>query len=244
MSDEMGQRIAAIIRHDLAEEAAAGFPLLRRFPNSATSGIPAYFANLNRPEQDALLDALAHYSVITWSHEVVREKKAHPIFGPYLARQPSYPDGDWYGERPKTGLLKKRVVETLERAGYTPRKRESKWQRHVAEFTHPDPSFAGYMMISFEPGLMRQLDFGLRNWMRAQLRTQLPLLGPREFIPIVHSLSYDHLWHGAGTNNPVCCDLITEGNLEETLALFVAILDRLTMLAGHINKLAFPHRTR
>jgi len=102
MSEGLRSQIAAIIRHDLAGEATAGFPLLQRFPNSETTGVSGYFAGICRPGREILLDALAYYSTVKWSHEVVRQKMAHPVLGPFLARHPSYPPGDWYGARPKS----------------------------------------------------------------------------------------------------------------------------------------------
>src|SRR5258708_6075372 len=110
MSEGLRSQIAAIVRHDLAEEATAGFPLLHRFPNSETNGVPGYFARMSPPDREILLDALAYYSSVKWSHEVVRQKMAHPVLGPFLARHPSYPPGDWYGERPKKSLLKRSVA--------------------------------------------------------------------------------------------------------------------------------------
>src|SRR5208283_1880926 len=92
-------RFAAIVREDLAAETAAGFPLIRRFPNSEVVGAPDYVSRLTEADRGRLLDALAHYSTLWWSHDVVREKKAHPVLGPYLARHPSYPASDWYGGR-------------------------------------------------------------------------------------------------------------------------------------------------
>jgi hypothetical protein len=236
MPEGLRSQIAALIRQDLAAEAGAGFPLLQRFPNSETAGIPAYFARLSAPDREALLDALAHYSTIKWSHEVVREKRAHPVLGPFLAKRPSYPPGDWYGERPKKSLLKKSVREALANAGFARIKRESPSQSDVLEFSHP--SFEGRLIVSFDPGFPRQMDFGFCEWLRGDLRKLFALQNPREFIPIVGRLTYDHLWHGAGTNNPVCWDVITEKNLEETTRLLVEVLERLTALAARVNGLA------
>jgi hypothetical protein len=229
--------VAAIIRHDLAEEAAAGFPLIRRFPNSETACVPGCFSRLSQADREILLDALAHYSSVKWSHEIVREKKAHPVLGPFLAKQPSYPPGDWYGGRPKKSLLKRTVVERLTPAGFVQRKRESNWPADIVRFSHPDPSFEGHLTIGFDPGFPRQMDFGFRDWMRADLIRQFEPLGSREFIPIMLSLSYDHLWHGAGTNNPVCWDVITVENLEDTVSVLVEALERLATLARRINGL-------
>ncbi len=51
--------MAAIIRQDLAEEAAAGFPLLKRFPNSEIASVPGYFTSIAPADREILLDALA-----------------------------------------------------------------------------------------------------------------------------------------------------------------------------------------
>lgn len=242
MSEELRSRIAGIVRDDLAAEAEAGFPLLRRFPNSETAGVPAYIARLSKANRESLLDALAHYSTVKWSHEVVREKRAHPVLGPYLAKQPLYPSGDWYGERSKKSLLKKSVTERLGVAGFVRKKREPASPSDVLEFAHPDPSFAGRLIVSFDPGLLRQMDFGFRDWLCPDLSKHFELPNPREFIPIIGWLAYDHLWHGAGTNNPVCWDLVAEKRLEETGGLLVEILERLTTLAARINSLAVKAR--
>lgn len=238
MAEQLRSEIAGIIRRDMAEEASAGFPLLTRFPNSETVGIPAYFSRLSSADRDALLDALAHFSTVKWSHDIVREKKAHPVLGPFLAKQPIYPPGDWYGDRPKKTHLKKTVLEELTRIGYVRGGEKSNRPRDVIELVHPDPAFSGYLLLSFDPGFPRQLDFGFRKWLHPSLCSDFPPLGPRDFIPIMSSLTYDHLWHGAGTNNPICWDVITEGNLEKTVTVLREVLERLTALASRINQLA------
>ena len=241
-SEDLRSRIAAMIRHDLAEEAAAGFPLLGRFPNSDIAGVPICFSRMSQADREILLDALAYYSTIKWSHDIVREKQAHPVLGPYLARQPSYPPGDWYGARPKKSLLKRTVVEKLADAGFTRNKSQPGQPANVIAFSHPDPNFEGHLIINFDPGLLRQMDFGFRNWMCADLIKHFEPLGPRDFIPIMNSMTYDHLWHGAGTNNPICWDLITEKNLEADVCLLVDTLERLVVLAGRINGLGVSTR--
>jgi hypothetical protein len=235
VSEELRSQIAAIIRQDMAAEAQAGFALLQRFPNSETASVPAYFARLARPDQDSLLDALAHYSTLKWSHEIVLEKRAHPVLGPYLAKQPLYPKRDWYGERPKKSQLKKSITEALIAAGYSRQKRDGTSPSSVVEFSHPDPSVKARLIVSFDPGLMRQMDFGFREWLHPDLSRHFELQNPREFIPAIGWLAYDHLWHGAGTNNPVCWDLIAEVNVEETGRLLVEVLERLTQLAARVN---------
>ncbi|HEY1876919.1 MAG TPA: hypothetical protein VGG66_05590, partial [Rhizomicrobium sp.] len=135
MAEELHSEIAAVIRHDMAAEAQTGFPLLQRFPNSETACVPPCFARLAKPDQDSLLDALAHYSTLKWSHEIVLEKRAHPVLGPYLAKQPLYPKRDWYGMRPKKSALKKSIIEALTAAGYARLKREPPSPSSVVEFS-------------------------------------------------------------------------------------------------------------
>src|SRR5579862_2915040 len=150
MSETLRSQIAAIIRQDMADEAAAGFPLIERFPNSETAGVPGHVASLAPPDRETLLDALAHYSTLPWSHDIVREKKAHPVLGRYLARQPVYPPGDWYGARPRKSALKKAVVEHLTQAGFVRMKREGRSSATVLEFSHPDQTFPGHLIVSFD----------------------------------------------------------------------------------------------
>jgi hypothetical protein len=240
MPEALRTQIAAIIRQDLAAEAAAGFPLLRRFPNSETASVPEYFAGISPPEREILLDALAHYAMIQWSHEVVREKSAHPVLRPFLARRPLYPPGDWYGARPKKSLLKKTMTEKLAEAGFARRKQPPNSHPDVLEFSHPDPSFVGRLLISFDPGFPRQMDFGFRDWLRGGLAKHFEFQDPRAFIPVIRSLAYDHLWDGRGTNNPVCWDIIVSEDLEETGRLVLEVLERLSVLALRINSLAEP----
>src|SRR5216684_3927414 len=70
-------------------------------------------------------------------------------------------------------LLKKAVVERLTNAGFARKKRPGGWPLDVVGFSHPDPSFEGYLIVGFAPGLRRQMDFGFRDWMRADLITHL-----------------------------------------------------------------------
>jgi hypothetical protein len=236
MLEELRSGMAAIIREDLSSEAAQGFPLLKRFPNSEIASVPGHFAGLGQPDRELLLDTLARYSTIQWSHDVVRERKAHPILGPYLARRPLYPPGDWYGERPRKAALKRSVTARLTQAGFVRKKQTPDLPVHVVRFSHPEPDFEGHLVISFNPGLLRQLDFGFRDWLRGDLKKAFELPDPRAFIPVVGFLGYDHLWDGRGTNNPVCWDNITEKNLEETGELVVEVANRLTALAKRINE--------
>jgi hypothetical protein len=240
MSEELRSQISAIIRQDLAAEAAAGFPLLARFPNSETASVPGAFAALGAAERESLLDALAHYSMVQWTHAAMRERQAHPVLRRYLVRRPVYPPGDWYGARPRKSALKKSVVGHLAQAGFVRKKQPPGLPPDVMRFSHPDPGFAGYLGISFDPGSPRQLDFGFYDWLRGDLRRHFEFSDPRAFIPIVLCLAYDHVWDGHGTNNPICWDVITAANLEETCALMIEVLGRLTALAARINSLASP----
>ena len=235
--EDLRSQFAAIIRQDMAAEADAGFPLLRRFPNSETASVPGVFARLAKPDQESLLDALAHYSTVQWSYDIVREKRAHPVLGPYLAKQPLYPKRDWHGERPKKSALKKSITEALTAAGFVRQKQEAPPPSGIVEFAHPDAAVQARLIVSFNPGLMRQMDFGFREWLLPRLAKHFLLQDPRAFIPVIGWLAYDHLWHGAGTNNPICWDLISEANLEETGRLLVEVLERLTHLAARINGL-------
>jgi hypothetical protein len=238
LTENLRARFAAVVREDLAAESAAGFPLLRRFPNSEVAGVPDYVSRLTEPDRGRLIDALAHYSTLWWSHEMVREKKAHPILGPYLARSPSYPAGDWYGGRPKKSLLKTSVINMLTEIGYARKTIDGVRGTDVVEYRHPDSAFAGRLIVHFDSSLMRQMEFGFRDWLNEGLSAHFRSPTPREFIPIVGVLAYDHLWHGAGVNNPVCWDLITEDNLAETLATMRYALERLTVLGQRINDLS------
>ncbi len=203
--------------------------------------MPGYFAAIGAADREILLDALAHYSTIRWSQEVVREKQAHPVLGRYLARRPLYPPGDWYGERPRKSALRKSVIERLAQAGFVRKKPSSDSPSHVMEFSHPDSAFAGHLSVSFDPGLLRQLDFGFRDWLHGGMRRHFEMSDPRAFVPIIRCLAYDHLWDGRGVNNPVCWDLISATNLEEIGALVVEVVNRLAALAARINNLA-PER--
>ncbi|MGA7324228.1 MAG: hypothetical protein WBX25_07050 [Rhodomicrobium sp.] len=238
MPEVLPAQIASIIREDLAAEAAAGFRLLRRFPNSETASVPEYFSRLNDVERDTLLDALAHYSTIQWSHEVAREKKAHPVLGRFLSRRPLYPNSDWYGERPKKSLIKKLAIENLARAGFEHLKGLPPGRSDVLYFTHIKNALAGKLLVDLNPGNIRQMDYGFQDWMDIDLVKCFGPLGPRDFIPIVSRLAYDHLWDGHGVSNPICWDLITASNVEECMSLLPSILDRLMSLADRINGLA------
>jgi len=124
-----------------------------------------------------------------------------------------------------------------ETAGYTRKTIDGVPGTDVVEYRHPDPSFSGRLIVHFDPGLMRQIEFGFRDWLNEGLSAHFSSASPREFVPIVGVLAYDHLWHGAGVNNPVCWDLITEDNLAATLSTMRDALERLTTLGQRINDL-------
>jgi hypothetical protein len=236
-TERLRARIAAVIREDLAAERAAGFPLVWRFPNSELASVPDAFARLDDADQNRLLDALAHFSTLWWSHELVRDREAHPILGPYLHRRPKYPDVDWFGGRPKKAALKKAVMTMLAEAGYDRQKIEGAKGTEVVVYAHSDQTFPGRLLVHFDSALMRQMEFGFRDWLAPSHKAHFSSANPRAFMPIVGVLAYDHLWDGHGTNNPVCWDLITEANLDESIATMRKALERLTALGKRVNAL-------
>jgi hypothetical protein len=54
--DLRGQAIAALVRAELAEEAAAGFPTLQRIPSTAVVKLLDHLATLPSDDIGALLD--------------------------------------------------------------------------------------------------------------------------------------------------------------------------------------------
>jgi hypothetical protein len=237
MSEELRSRVAALIRRNLVEEMEAGFQLLRRFPNSEMAAMPDFVSGLSIADRESMLDALALYATLRWDPERNLEKRNNPAI-PRLGRpQPRYPDGDWYGSRPKKTTLKRTVADNLAAVGFVPRKRERPGSSDWQEFTHPDSGFPGTLCVSFDPGFPRQLDYGYRNWLRPDLLNQFTPLGPRDIIPAITSLNYEVLWRCEVTSSAICWDVITEANLKQTLEVFVEALDRLHRLAGCINAL-------
>jgi hypothetical protein len=235
MSEQLRSRVAAEIRRDLAGEMQAGFPLLCRFPNSETAAIPDFVAHLSSAERESMLDALALYATLKWDHAQTIEKRNNPAI-PRLGRpQPRYPEGDWYGGRPKKTALKRAVADRLAAAGFVLRKRETGRSSDWQEFAHPDSAFPGTLGLSFDPGFPRQLSYGYRNWLRPGLLDRFPPLGPRDIIPAITSLDYDVLWRCEATSSAICWDVITEANLEATLDVLMETLDRLYRLAARIN---------
>ena len=238
MLEDLRNRIVAAIRADLADEAARGFPLVGRFPNSETAGLPAYFDRLSAEERDRLLNALALHATHQWSYAFNQELQADPVVRGLRYLKPLYPEGDWYGGRPKKTALKKAVAQSLVENGYVRVKLETPGAADVMKFAHPDPEFQGWLSLFFDPGFPRQVDFGFRNWLRADLLREFPPLAPRDIIPALSNLNYDLLWRGSATSNPICWDVITEANLDETLDTLVETLARLTALAKRVNAIS------
>jgi hypothetical protein len=208
---------------------------LRRFPNSETAAIPDFVAHLSSSQRESMLDALALYATLKWDYEKTIEKRSNPAI-PRLGRpQPRFPEGDWYGGRPKKTALKRGVGDRLVAAGFVPCRHEKGGSSDWQEFTHPDSAFPGTLALSFDPGFPRQLSYGYRNWLRPGLLDQFPPLGPRDIIPAITSLNYDVLWRCEATSSAICWDVITAANLEATLDVLIETLDRLYRLAARIN---------
>jgi hypothetical protein len=89
MSDQRAGVIETL-RAEFAEEAAAGFPHLKRIPCTAVFSLLDYYDSLNDAEKQTLLDGLARFgSDVFFPREAlvgqarVAEMNAHPGFGPY-----------------------------------------------------------------------------------------------------------------------------------------------------------------
>jgi hypothetical protein len=243
LNTELHAKVTAIIRDDLAREAANGFPFVSTFPNSETFGIPKYFDSLDVAEREKLLDALAHYSILPFSHEIVKEKQTNPVLHKYLRKQPYY--GTSYGAgRPSKATLKKRLIAYFTEKGFTCEK--DGW---VIRFYGKVGDIDATVKMFLDPGLMRQLDFSVGGWMKDDLREQLMTLAVpwtnmlgqvlTHDPPIIDRLSYDTIWTGSqGSSVATCWDLIQEQNLEEILNLFPSILERTSQLATCINALS------
>ena len=104
-------------------------------------------------------------------------------------------------------------------------------------YRHSDPAFPGRLSVHFNSSLMRQMEFGFRDWLAPALKARFSSPNPRDFMPLVGVLAYDHLWDGHGTNNPVCWDLMTEANLDQSVATMREALERLTALGKRVNAL-------
>jgi len=59
--------VLALLRTAHREEAAAGFPRLKRIPKTAIIWLLDYFSTLDAAERDALLDALARFGARMFS---------------------------------------------------------------------------------------------------------------------------------------------------------------------------------
>ena len=106
------------------------------------------------------------------------------------------------------------------------------------EFAHPDVTIPGRLVVFLDPTAIGQVDFGLRDWLHADLVTHFEAQTPRGSTPIVNCLAYDHLWHGRGSNDAGCWDAITESNLDQSMSSIVEASQRLVALAARINALA------
>src|SRR6266851_982519 len=89
MSDQQA-KVIALLRADFAEEAAAGFPRLKRIPCTTIFSLLDYYDSLNNAERQALLDGLARFGSDGFfpreaivGQARVAEMEAHPGFGPY-----------------------------------------------------------------------------------------------------------------------------------------------------------------
>jgi hypothetical protein len=97
MSDQQA-KIIALLRAEFAEEAAAGFPRLKRIPHTSIFSLLDYYDSLNNAQHQALLDGLARFgSDLFFPREAkagqarVAEMEAHPGFGPYYKSMNSSP---------------------------------------------------------------------------------------------------------------------------------------------------------
>jgi hypothetical protein len=85
MSD-LQSNIIAVLRTELAEEAAGAFPRLKRVPYTDIIWFLDWFAALDSAEQEALLDGLARWGALAWfptaggPHAVAELESQHPAF--------------------------------------------------------------------------------------------------------------------------------------------------------------------
>src|SRR6266536_2296145 len=90
MSD-LQSKIIAVLRMELAEEAAGGLPRLRRAPDTEIIWFLDWFAALDSAEQEALLDGLARWGAIAvfpkeGGPQVVEElERRHPALARFRA---------------------------------------------------------------------------------------------------------------------------------------------------------------
>src|SRR5436853_5516403 len=100
MSD-LQSNIFAVVRKELAQEAAAGFPRLRLIPQTDFIWFLDYFAGLAATEREALLDALARHGMMAF---FPRQRTGEQEIAPALARlgerrlRPGSKGGTRYGD--------------------------------------------------------------------------------------------------------------------------------------------------
>jgi hypothetical protein len=82
--------VVALLRAELAAEVEAGFPRLKRIPNTDVIWFLDYFAGLAAAERTALLDALARFGVRFF---FLRPGDVQPEIAPALARYREAKDG-------------------------------------------------------------------------------------------------------------------------------------------------------
>lgn len=234
--------IVHIIRDELARESAADFPLLKTFPNSETLGVPQYFANLSSDDRETLLDAMAYYSLVPFSHELINEQKTNQVFHKFTYKQPSYGSSFMVGRPPKN-TLKKALIECLNKEGFDCKKEGSSV---FARGTIGSASATVWM--HFNPGAMRQFYFGVSDWMSDNIRQELAplsvkwqnMLGAEQtrLAPIIEGFSYDQLWTGSPASPcDTGWDLISQTNLNDSIEAFNQALKRLGSMIEQINGL-------
>jgi hypothetical protein len=81
--------MCTLFRAEFTQEVSAGFPRLRRIPNTQVIRFLDYLTGLGPAEQDALLDAMAHFNAAAVSPQVYAaeavERQQHPVFGRLLS---------------------------------------------------------------------------------------------------------------------------------------------------------------
>lgn len=118
---ELRTRVSALLRKEFAQEATAGFPRLKRLPNTGAIRFLDYLNGLESAEQGALLDALAHFNTAVFFPELagseVAERQQHPVFGPFLEAMAFRGFGGGYRYTPVkllAGIAKDQAVGGLE----------------------------------------------------------------------------------------------------------------------------------
>ena len=94
----------AVLRQEMATEAQAGFPLLRRTPCTLTVALLDYYAELDEGAREALLDGLAEVA----AGRMVYRASGHPAVGAFHAamQSPRYTGGYRYTGVKMIRLLK------------------------------------------------------------------------------------------------------------------------------------------